>query len=70
MEDAKDVTINANLKRGIKSCLVATLISGVFFSIVFQQFTIEGIGYTFLLDSFKTALILASSPLLNILSIF
>ena len=44
-------TLHNNLKKGIKNCLIATLISGLFFLIVFQQFTIEGIGYTFLLSA-------------------
>tara|TARA_B110000091_G_C13804098_1_gene471643 strand:+ start:823 stop:2178 length:1356 start_codon:yes stop_codon:yes gene_type:complete len=69
MKEIKDITINSNLKRGVKSCLIATLLSGVFFLIVFQQFTIEGIGYTFLLSAmYSFALGLGNSYLNSYLS--
>ena len=44
-------TLQYNLKKGIKNCLIVSLISALFFLVVFQQFTIEGIGSTFLLSA-------------------
>lgn len=49
MEKSNPTSMNTNLKRGFQICLKATLFSGVFFLIVFQQFTLKGVGYTFLL---------------------
>lgn len=46
----KEIYTIKSLKRGAITCLKMTLIFGVLFSIIFQQTTLEGIGWSFLIS--------------------
>ena len=49
-KNSKPSTIS-NLKRSFWICFKTTVIFGLFFMLVFQQFTAKGIGYTFLISA-------------------
>ena len=69
MRVSQNAAVYYNFKKGIKNSLIATFISGLFFLIVFQQYTTEGIGYTFLLSAmYSFALGMGNSYLNSYLS--
>ena len=69
MRVSQNAAVYYNFKKGIKNSLIATFISGLFFLIVFQQYTTEGIGYAFLLSAmYSFALGMGNSYLNSYLS--
>ena len=51
MKNKENIYAVSKIKRAFGICFKTTLLFGIFFLIVFQQFTLKGAAYTFLLSA-------------------